>query len=243
MKRLLLLGLTLALLAVLTWWVMLPAPIRLGVGPRHQAYGVLYPHQAGGLTSARVVITALAYLAPPDQRPATHAQLLRALESKAERIDLGFATDRTEPVIGVSDPRMPPDAGTRTIPVRSLIQLRTLEHGYLLLRIEPAKALPEIAARRRWLEKPVAEIALSALSATITVGESTDTNRLIAKLAFDYRTTEEAEAALRRLTDAGASTGGYVAQPWARQIVRATKTLTISYEVDADLAARASDAR
>ena len=244
MKRLLLLGLTISLVIGLAWWLLLPAPLTLGIDAKHPAFGVLYPRKAAGLTAARSVVTALANCAPSDKRAATYTQLLRALESGAERVDLGFATDRSEPVIRTFDPQAAPLATPRILPVRATLQLETLDHGYLLLRIEPTGALVELAARRRWLEAPVAEIARSALSATIAVGESERPNQVVATFALEYRTADEAQAALRKLTGTGGvSSLGYVAQPGSRQIVGATKTVTIRYDVNADLAVQALNAR
>ena len=244
MKRLLLFGLALSALAGLAWWLLLPPALTLRIDAKHQAFGVLYPRRAAGLTCARSVLTALAYCAPSDKRAATYTQLLRALESGAERVDFGFSTDRSEPVVRPLDPDAKPAPGQRVLPTQTMLQLKTLEHGYLLLRIEPAGALLELAARRRWLETPVAEIARSALSASIAVGESTQPNVLLATFALEYRTADEAEAALRKLTGTDSvSSLGYVAQPGSRQIVRATKIVTIRYDVNADLVVQALNAR
>jgi hypothetical protein len=244
MKRLLLLGLIVATVVGLAWWLLLPSPLTLGVDAKYPAFGVLYPRRAAGLTAARSVVTALAYCAPSDKRAATYTQLNRALESGAERVDFGFATDRSEPVIMTFDPRAQAPAAPRVLPTRSTLQLETLERGYLLLRVEPAGALVELAARRRWLEAPVADIARQALAATIAVGESERPNQVVATFALEYRTADEAQAALVKLTGkGGVSSLGYVAQPGSRQIVGATKTVTIRYDVNADLVVQALGAR
>lgn len=243
MKRLLILALAMSVVATLAWWLLAPAPLALAVDQRYQAFGVLHPRRTAGLTCPRSVLTALTYCAPQEKRAATFAQLLRALESGAERADFGFATDRSEPVILVFDPGAPSPASPRLLPAATLLQLRTLEHGYLLVRFEPAGALLELAAKRRWLETPVAEIARGALSATIAVGEQESPNLLVASLALEYRTSEEAESALRKLTAGEGAAAGYVAQPFSRTLVRQTKIVTILYQVNADLAVQALNGR
>lgn len=243
MKRLLILMLAMSVVATLAWWLLAPSSLSLAVDRRYQAFGVLYPRRTAGLTCPRSVLTALVYCAPQEKRAATFAQLLRALDSGAERADFGFATDRSEPTVRVIDPHAALPADSRQLPAASLLQLRTLEHGYLLVRFDPAGSLLELAAKRRWLETPVAEIARGALSATIAVGEQETPNLLVASLALEYRTSDEAESALRKLTDAEGAAAGYVAQPFSRTLVRQTKIVTILYQVNADLAVQALNGR
>ena len=238
MRRLLLV-LLVVLAAGVTWWAIAPKAVTLDVEARYPAFGAFYPRNAAGLTCPRAILAVLARCAPADRRPDTFGALARALEQDVMRVDLGFAADRSAPAIRPLGPSGDRPTTPRTLPADAVRQLRALPSGYLVMRFEPAMALTEISGRRYWPESGLAGIMRDAPSATVAVGEDKERGLLLASLALDYRTAEEAEAVLARLT----AHEGYVAQPFARTLVRRSRTVTILYQINADLALQLLSAR
>jgi hypothetical protein len=114
-------------------------------------------------------------------------------------------------------------------------------HGYLLVHAAPASALLETAARRRWLGRALIEAGAQAETATIAVGESDGGAFLVATIAFAYRTGDEAEAALARLTEKQGDTEalGFAARPGTDRITRQTKLLVVRLDIETDLVLQA----
>ena len=121
------------------------------------------------------------------------------------------------------------------------MQLSGVPHGYLLVHAAPANALLEAAARRHWLGRALIEAGAQAETATIAVGESNDGTFLVATIAFAYKTGDEAEAALARLTEKQGDFEalGFAARPGTNRITRQTKLLVIRLDVETDLVLQA----
>ena len=99
----------------------------------------------------------------------------------------------------------------------------------------------ETAGRRRWLGRALVEAGRSAESATIAVGENDTGAFLVATIAFAYRTGDEAEAALARLTEKQGDYEalGFAARPGTDRITRQTKLLVVRLDIETDLVLQA----
>jgi len=139
------------------------------------------------------------------------------------------------PELGLDTPEVAD--GGKVIPGLARVQLRGVPHGYLLVHADPAAGLLETAARRRWLGRALIEAGARAQTATIAVGESDDGAFLVATIAFAYRTGEEAEAALARLTEKQGDFEalGFAARPGTDRITRRTKLLVVRLDIETDL--------
>jgi GNAT superfamily N-acetyltransferase len=125
------------------------------------------------------------------------------------------------------------------------VQASGVPHGYLLVHADPASGLLEAAARRRWLGRALIEAGAQAETATIAVGESDGGAFLVATIAFAYRTGDEAEAALRRLTEKQGDYEalGFAARPGTDRITRQTKLLVVRLDIETDLVLQALSRR
>jgi hypothetical protein len=229
----------LAMASVLAWRWLDPSDLRLGIDPRSREVALIIPAEMVGLrTAAAVLQQALPELAPQAQRSGLREQLAGPKMNGAQRISIGFipgqAAELTVDTPEVSD-------GGKIIPGLARVQLRGVPHGYLLVHAAPANALLETAARRRWLGRALIEAGAKAETATIAVGESDDGTFLVATIAFAYRTGEEAEAALTRLTEKQGDFDalGFAARPGTERITRRTKLLVVRLDIETDLVLQA----
>jgi hypothetical protein len=181
---------------------------------------------------------ALAELAPPEQREALRAGLARTTLDQAERATVGFIPG--QPAEVSENPPVVSEGG-KVIPGLARVQLSGVPHGYLLVHAAPANALLEAAARRRWLGRALIEAGAQAETATIAVGESNDGAFLVATIAFAYKTGDEAEAALARLTEKQGDfeSLGFAARPGTDRITRQTKLLVVRLDIETDLVLQA----
>jgi len=238
MRRPWLLLVFLATASGLAWLWLDPAGLRLRIDPRSREVALILPREAQGLRTSAAVLRALAELAPLEQREALRAGLARATLDKAQRATLGFIPGQLAELTGdtpeVSD-------GGKVIPGLARVQLRGVPHGYLLVHADPASGLLEAASRRRWLGRALIEAGAQAETATIAVGESDDGTFLVATIAFAYRTGEEAEAALARLTEKQGDYEalGFAARPGTDRITRRTKLLVVRLDIETDLVLQA----
>ncbi len=234
MRRPLLLLAFLAMACSVAWLWTHPGDLRLRIDPRSREVALILPREAQGLRTSAAVLRALAELAPLEQREALRAGLARATLDKAERATVGFipgqAAELSENPPEITD-------GGKVIPGLARVQLSGVPHGYLLVHAAPAQALLETAARRRWLGRALIEAGAQAESATIAVGESDGGAFLVATIAFAYRTGDEAEAALARLTEKQGDfeSLGFAARPGTDRITRQTKLLVIRLDIETDL--------
>ena len=234
MRRPLLLLAFLAMACSVAWLWTHPGYLRLRIDPRSREVALILPREAQGLRTSAAVLRALAELAPLEQREALRAGLARATLDKAERATVGFipgqAAELSENPPEITD-------GGKVIPGLARVQLSGVPHGYLLVHAAPAQALLETAARRRWLGRALIEAGAQAESATIAVGESDGGAFLVATIAFAYRTGDEAEAALARLTEKQGDfeSLGFAARPGTDRITRQTKLLVIRLDIETDL--------
>jgi hypothetical protein len=138
-------------------------------------------------------------------------------------------------------PLSQPPAGGKSLPGLARAQLAALPHGYLVVHTAEVGALLETAGRRRWLGRALVEAGASAESATIAVGESDDSAFLVATVAFAYRTGDEAEAALQRLTERHGDFEalGFAARPGTDRLTRQTKLLVVRFDIETDLVLQA----
>jgi len=238
MRRPWLLLVLLATASGLAWLWLDPADFRLGIDPRSREVALLLPREAQGLRTSAAVRRALAELAPPEQREALRAGLARATLDQAERATVGFIPGQPAELS-----ENPPEVsvGGKVIPGLARVQLRGVPHGYLLVHAAPANALLEAAARRRWLGRALIEAGAQAETATIAVGESNDGAFLVATIAFAYKTGDEAEAALARLTEKQGDFEalGFAARPGTDRITRQTKLLVVRLDIETDLVLQA----
>jgi hypothetical protein len=234
----------LLLLALLTtacgvaWLWTHPGDLRLRIDPRSREVALILPREAQGLRTSAAVLRALAELAPPEQREGLREGLARAAVTTAERASVGFIPGHAAKL--TANPPEVADGG-KVIPGLARVQLRGVPHGYLLVHAAPAQALLETAARRRWLGRALIAAGGQAESATVAVGETDDGAFLVATIAFAYRTGEEAEAALSRLTEKQGDFDalGFAARPGTDRITRQTKLLVVRLDIETDLVLQA----
>ena len=140
-------------------------------------------------------------------------------------------------VIEVETPAVP----KLMLPGLARAQLAALPHGYLVVHTGEVGPMLETAGRRRWLGRALVEAGKSAESATIAVGESEDGSFLVATVAFAYRTGDEAEAALKQLTERQGDFEalGFAARPGADRLTRQTKLLVVRFDIETDLVLQA----
>lgn len=229
--------LLLALLATacgLAWLWLDPADLRLRFDPRSREVALIIPAELTGRRAAEAVLPALAELAGPEQRAALRAQLASPPTPSVRRATVGFVPGGPA-VLALDTPEVP--EGGKVIPGLGRVQLRGVPHGFLLVHADPASGLLEAAARRRWLGRALIEAGAAAETATIAVGESDDGAFLVATIAFAYRTGEEAEAALHRLTEKQGDYDalGFAARPGTDRITRRTKLLVVRFDIETDL--------
>jgi hypothetical protein len=157
---------------------------------------------------------------------------------KAERATVGFIPG--QPAELSENPPEVSDGG-KVIPGLARVQLSGVPHGYLLVHAAPANALLETATRRRWLGRALIEAGAQAETATIAVGESEGGAFLVATIAFAYKTGDEAEAALARLTEKQGDfeSLGFAARPGTDRITRQTKLLVVRLDIETDLVLQA----
>jgi len=234
----------LLLLAVMTvggllaWRWLRPGDLRLSVDPRSREVAVIYPQEAADRRCADGVLRALAELTEPTRREGLRTRINELRATLPERIEVGFVP------AGMAEARLPsgqPLEGGKSLPGLARAQLAALSHGYLVVHTAEVGALLETAGRRRWLGRALVETGASAESATITVGESDDGAFLVATVAFAYRTGDEAEAALKRLTERQGDFEalGFAARPGADRLTRQTKLLVIRFDIETDLVLQA----
>ena len=223
----------------LLWRWLEPADLRLRIDPRSHAVALLSPDETIGRRTAEAVLRqALPELASPEERGGLRERLGAPEVHLASRVSIGFIPGKS-PELALDTPEVAD--GGKLIPGLARIQLRSIPHGYLLVHADPAAGLLEPAARRRWLGRALLEAGARAETATIAVGESDDGAFLVATIVFAYRTGEEAEAALARLT---AQPGdyealGFAARPGTDRITRRTKRLVIRLDIETDLVLQA----
>ena len=238
MRRPLLLLAVLAIACSVAWLWTHPGDLRLRIDPRSREVALLLPREAQGLRTSTAVRRALAELAPPEQREALRAGLARTTLDQAERATVGFIPG--QPAELSENPPVVSEGG-KVIPGLARVQLSGVPHGYLLVHAAPANALLEAAARRRWLGRALIEAGAQAETATIAVGESNDGAFLVATIAFAYKTGDEAEAALARLTEKQGDfeSLGFAARPGTDRITRQTKLLVIRLDIETDIVLQA----
>ncbi|MEY4307174.1 MAG: hypothetical protein RJA95_542 [Verrucomicrobiota bacterium] len=238
MRRPLLLLAVLATACGLGWHWTHPSDLRIDLDPRSREVALLFPAETKGRRAAEAVARALAEFTAPDRRPALREKISRQLARGEERFAVGFIPDRDADVRGGT---LEPSAGGKVMPGLARVQLRGVPHGYLLLHAAPAQGLLEAAGRRRWLGHALVEAGAQAESATIAVGESDDGAFLVATVAFAYRTGDEAEAALNRLTEKQGDFEalGFAARPGTDRLTRQTKLLVVRFDIETDLVLQA----
>ena len=232
MRRPLLLIAILAIAAVPAWLWLNPPDLRLSIDRRSRESALLYPREATGRRCAAVVVASLAELTEPERRDQLRTQLEQGLVAREDRVEVGFVP---------SSPTAATDTPAWVIPGRARLQLRAVPHGYLLVHAAPAQDLLRVASRKRWLSSGLIAAARTATTATIAVGETDDGTHLVATLAFDYRTGEEAEAAFQELMQKQGDFEalGFAARPGADRITRLTKLLVIRFDMETDVVLRA----
>jgi GNAT superfamily N-acetyltransferase len=234
MRRPWLLLVILATASGLAWLWLDPAALRLRVDPRSREVALIIPAETIGRRTAAAVLNALPELAAPEQRDGLRAKLTNPSVNSAQRATVGFIPGQLAE-LSLDTPEI--SDGGKVIPGLARVQLRGVPHGYLLVHADPASGLLEAAARRRWLGRALIEAGAQAETATIAVGESDDGAFLVATIAFAYRTGEEAEAALKRLTEKQGDYEalGFAARPGTDRITRRTKLLVIRLDIETDL--------
>ena len=234
----------LLLLAVMTvggllaWRWLRPGDLRLSVDPRSREVAVIDPLEASDRRCADGVLRALAELTEPTRREGLRARIAELRAAHPERIEVGFVP------AGMAEARLPlsqPPEGGKSLPGLARAQLAALPHGYLVVHTTEVGALLETAGRRRWLGRALVEAGRSAESATIAVGENDTGTFLVATVAFAYRTGDEAEAALRQLTERQGDFEalGFAARPGADRLTRQTKLLVVRFDIETDLVTQA----
>lgn len=222
----------------LGWHWTHPGDQRIDVDARSREVALLFPAEAKGRRTAEPVARALAEFTVAEKRGILRDQISRRLAHGDDRFALGFIPDQgaelRTTVAEISD-------GGKVIPGLARVQLRGVPHGYLLVHAAPAQGLLETAARRRWLGRALVEAGAQAETATVAVGESDDGAFLVATIAFAYRTGDEAEAALRRLTEKQGDYEalGFAARPGTDRITRRTKLLVVRLDIETDLVMQA----
>jgi hypothetical protein len=223
---------------LLAWRWLRPGDLRLSVDPRSREVAVIDPLEASDRRCADGVLRALAELTEPTRREGLRARIAELRATHPERIEVGFVP------AGMAEARLPlsqPPEGGKSLPGLARAQLAALPHGYLVVHTTEVGALLETAGRRRWLGRALVEAGRSAESATIAVGENDTGTFLVATVAFAYRTGDEAEAALRQLTERQGDFDalGFAARPGADRLTRQTKLLVIRFDIETDLVLQA----
>ena len=223
---------------LLAWRWLRPGDLRLSVDPRSREVAVIDPLEASDRRCADGVLRALAELTEPTRREGLRARIAELRAAHPERIEVGFVP------AGMAEARLPlsqPPEGGKTLPGLARAQLAALPHGYLVVHTTEVGALLETAGRRRWLGRALVEAGRSAESATIAVGENDTGTFLVATVAFAYRTGDEAEAALRQLTERQGDFEalGFAARPGADRLTRQTKLLVVRFDIETDLVTQA----
>ena len=223
---------------LLAWRWLRPGDLRLSVDPRSREIAIFYPQEAANRRCADGVIRALAELTEPTRREGLRTRLAELRAVRPERIEVGFVP------VGMAEARLPlsqPPEDGKTLPGLARAQLAALPHGYLVVHTDEAGPMLETAGRRRWLGRALVQAGASAESATIAVGESKDGSFLVATVAFAYRTGDEAEAALKLLTERQGDFDalGFAARPGADRLTRQTKLLVIRFDIETDLVLQA----
>jgi hypothetical protein len=238
MRRPLLLLALLATACGVAWLWTHPGELRLRIDPRSREVALILPREAQGLRTSAAVLRALAELAPSEQREGLRESLARPSVTTAERASVGFIPGQSAEL--TANPPEVADGG-KVIPGLARVQLGGVPHGYLLVHAAPAQALLETAARRRWLGRALIEAGAQAESATVAVGETDDGAFLVTTIAFAYRTGEEAEAALARLTEKQGDFDalGFAARPGTDRITRRTKLLVVRLDIETELVLQA----
>jgi hypothetical protein len=223
---------------LLAWRWLRPGDLRLSVDPRSREVAVIDPLEASDRRCADGVLRALAELTEPTRREGLRARIAELRAAHPERIEVGFVP------AGMAEARLPlsqPPEGGKSLPGLARAQLAALPHGYLVVHTTEVGALLETAGRRRWLGRALVEAGRSAESATIAVGENDTGTFLVATVAFAYRTGDEAEAALRQLTERQGDFEalGFAARPGADRLTRQTKLLVVRFDIETDLVTQA----
>lgn len=227
---------------LLAWRWLRPGDLRLSVDPRSREVAVIDAREAADRRCADGVLRALAELTDPTSRETLRTRIIELRAAKPERIEVGFIP------AGPAEVRLPlshPPEGGKTLPGLARAQLAALPHGYLVVHTGEVGPMLETAGRRRWLGRALVEAGKSAESATIAVGESDDSSFLVATVAFAYRTGDEAEAALKQLTERQGDFEalGFAARPGADRLTRQTKLLVIRFDIETDLVLQALSRR
>jgi hypothetical protein len=222
----------------LGWHWLRPADLRLSVDPRSREVALIFPDEAANRRCADGVLRALAELTEPISREGLRKRITELRTAEPERIEVGFVP------AGPAEARLPlssPPDGGKTLPGLARAQLAALPHGYLIIHTTEVGPLLETAGRRRWLGRALVEAGAQAESATIAVGESKDGAFLVATVAYAYRTGDEAEAALKRLTERQGDfeSLGFAARPGTDRITRQTKLLVVRFDIETDLVTQA----
>jgi hypothetical protein len=222
----------------LAWLWLDPSDLRLRIDPRSREVALLLPAETVGRRTAAAVLEALPELASSENRSALREQLAGPSVTSAQRVTVGFIPGELAELT-LDTPEV--SIGGKVIPGLARVQLRGVPHGYLLVHAAPANALLEAAARRRWLGRALIEAGAQAETATIAVGETDDGAFLVATIAFAYRTGDEAEAALTRLTEKQGDYDalGFAARPGTDRITRQTKLLVIRLDIETGLVLQA----
>ena len=223
---------------LLAWRWLRPGDLRLSVDPRSREVAVIHPQEAADRRCADGVLRALAELTEPARREGLRARVAELRATRPERIEAGFIP------AGPAEARLPlsqPPEGGKTLPGLARAQLAALPHGYLVVHTAEVGPLLETAGRRRGLGRALVAAGASAESTTIAVGESEDGAFLVATVAFAYRTGEEAEAALRQLTERQGDFEalGFAARTGADRLTRQTKLLVVRFDIETDLVLQA----
>jgi hypothetical protein len=233
--------LLLAVLSVgglLIWAWLRPGDLRLSVDPRSREIAVIDAREAAERHCADGVLRALAELTDHTRREALRTRIVELRAAKPERVEIGFIP------AGPAEARLPlshPPEGGKTLPGLARAQLAALPHGYLVVHTGEVGPLLETAGRRRWLGRALIEAGKPAESATIAVGENDAGSFLVATVAFAYRTGDEAEAALKQLTERRGDFEalGFAARPGADRLTRQTKLLVVRFDIETDLVLQA----
>ncbi len=238
MRRPLLLLAVLTIACGMAWRWLRPGDLRLSVDPRSREVAAIDALEAADRRCADGVLRALAELTDPTRRETLRIRVAELRAAKPERIEVGFIP------AGPAEARLPlshPPEGGKTLPGLARAQLAALPHGYLVVHTGEVGPMLETAGRRRWLGRALVEAGKSAESATIAVGESDDGSFLVATVAFAYRTGDEAEAALKQLTERQGDFEalGFAARPGADRLTRQTKLLVVRFDIETDLVLQA----
>ncbi len=238
MRRPLLLLAVLTIACGMAWRWLRPGDLRLSVDPRSREVAVIDAREAADRRCADGVLRALAELTEPTRRETLRTRVTELRAAKPERIEVGFIpTGPAEARLPLGDP---PEVG-KTLPGLARAQLAALPHGYLVVHTAEVGPLLETAGRRRWLGRALVEAGRTAESATIAVGENDAGSFLVATVAFAYRTGDEAEAALKQLTERQGDFEalGFAARPGADRLTRQTKLLVVRFDIETDLVVQA----